>query len=70
MAAEDLDDLIGELRAAGGDTAAVEVKSAAGGLPSSITSTLSALANLPGGGLVILGLDERTGFRPVPLADP
>ena len=45
MAAEDLDNLIGELRAAGGDTAAVEVKSAAGGLPSSITSTLSALAN-------------------------
>jgi ATP-dependent DNA helicase RecG len=25
---------------------------------------------LPGGGTIILGLDERTGFRPVPLADP
>ena len=37
--AEDLTGLISELRAAGGDTAAVEVKSAAGGLPSSITST-------------------------------
>ena len=46
----------------------MEVKSAAGGLPASISSTLSALANLPRGGLVILGLDERTGFRPVPLA--
>jgi ATP-dependent DNA helicase RecG len=70
MAAEDLTDLISELRAAGGDTAAVEVKSAAGGLPLSITSTLSSLANLPGGGLIILGVDERAGFRPVPLADP
>lgn len=34
-------------------------------LPSSLTGTLSALANLPGGGLVILGVDERAGFRPV-----
>jgi ATP-dependent DNA helicase RecG len=67
---EGLDALVRELRATGGDTASVEVKSAAGGLPASISSTLSALANLPGGGLVILGLDERTGFRPVPLADP
>ena len=64
MATEDLTDLIGELRAAGGDTASVEVKSAAGGLPLSITSTLSALSNLPGGGLVILGVDERAGFGP------
>ena len=70
MTAEDLTGLISDLRTAGGDTAAVEVKSAAGGLPSSITSTLSALANLPGGGLIILGVDERAGFRPVPLADP
>lgn len=70
MNAEDLSALISKLRATGGDTADIEVKSAAGGLPASIGSTLSALANLPGGGLVILGLDERTDFRPVPLADP
>lgn len=36
----------------------------------SITNTLSSLANLPGGGLIIFGVDERAGFRPVPLADP
>ncbi len=64
-----LADLVGRLRAAGGDCAEVEVKSAAGGLPQSLTSSLSALANLPGGGTIILGLDELTGFRPVPLAD-
>jgi hypothetical protein len=68
--AEDLDDLIRTLRASGGDTTSVEVKAAGGGLPVSPTASLSALANLPGGGTIILGLDERAGFRPVPLADP
>ncbi|WP_218024818.1 ATP-binding protein [Nocardia pseudovaccinii] len=65
----DVSELIAQIRAAGGDRVDVEVKSAAGGLPQSLTSTLSALANLPGGGTIILGLDERTGFRPVPLGD-
>jgi ATP-dependent DNA helicase RecG len=66
----DITELIASIRAAGGDTTAVEVKSAAGGIPQSTGSTLSALANLPGGGRLILGLDEATGFTPVPLADP
>lgn len=66
----DITDLVASLRAAGTDSAALEVKSAAGGLPTSLASTLCALANLPGGGRVILGLDERTGFRAVGLADP
>lgn len=66
----DVSELVATLRAAGGDTAAIEAKSAGGGLPASITPTLSALANLPGGGTLILGLDERMGFRPVPLSDP
>lgn len=66
----DVDTLVGRLRASGGDSSDVEVKAAGGGLPQSLTSTLSALANLPGGGTIILGLDEATGFRPVPLAEP
>lgn len=37
---------------------------------SATNSSLSALTNLPGGGTIVLGLDERTGFRPVRLADP
>ncbi|WP_200842154.1 helix-turn-helix domain-containing protein [Actinomadura sp. K4S16] len=48
----------------------MEVRSAADELPRSLTSTLSALADLPGGDTIILGLDEATGFRPVPLTDP
>lgn len=60
----DLEAVVADLRAGGGDTASVEVKRAAGGLPSAIDRSLCALANLPGGGVIILGLDERTGFSP------
>lgn len=67
---EDLSALVTELRATGGDNTSIEVKAAAAGLPDSLTSTLCALANMPGGGTVILGLDERTGFHPVSLGDP
>ncbi len=59
--------IVAMLRAGGGDTVDVEVKAAAGGFPESLTATLSALANLPGGGTVVLGLDESNGFRPVPI---
>ncbi|WP_431910794.1 ATP-binding protein [Nonomuraea jabiensis] len=63
-------ELVARLRTTGGGYDDVEVKSAAGGLPQSLASTLSALANHPGGGTIILGLDEATGFRPVQLSDP
>lgn len=66
----DIGDIVETLRRLGGDDAAIEVKSAAGGLPDSISSTICAFANEPGGGRIILGLDERDGFRAVTLADP
>jgi ATP-dependent DNA helicase RecG len=62
--------LISELRRAGSDGRSVEAKSAAGGLPRSLVSSLSAFANMPGGGTIILGLDESAGFAVVHLADP
>jgi ATP-dependent DNA helicase RecG len=62
--------LISELRRAGTDGRSVEAKSAAGGLPKSLVSSLSAFANMPGGGTIILGLDESAGFAVVQLADP
>jgi ATP-dependent DNA helicase RecG len=67
---EDVSALVAELRLAGGDCTAIEVKAAAGGLGDSLISTLSAFANLPGGGLIILGLDERNGFTAVQLDNP
>lgn len=66
----DISDLVASLRNAGSDSVSVEVKAAEGGLPTSMASSLCALANLPGGGRVILGLDERTGFRAVGLTNP
>ncbi len=65
----DMDSLLDDLRSQGGDTSNVEVKSARGGLPSSIGESLCALANHPGGGLLVLGLDEQAGFAPVGLTD-
>jgi ATP-dependent DNA helicase RecG len=64
----DISELVAELRAAGSDTPSVEVKSAAGGFPQSLMPSLCALVNRPGGGTVILGLDEATGFRAVRLS--
>lgn len=59
-----------QLRRTGSGTSAIAAKSAAGGLPDSILSTMSALANLPGGGVILLGLDESRNFAAVHLADP
>ncbi|WP_425955521.1 ATP-binding protein [Xylanimonas sp. McL0601] len=66
----ELAEILDLLRRNGGDTSDIEVKSAAGGLPTDLAGTLCALANLPGGGRIVLGLDERAGFRPSGLMHP
>jgi ATP-dependent DNA helicase RecG len=65
MDPDGLSRLVAELRSVGSDTHSVEVKSAVGKLPKSLTETLSAFSNSAGGTL-ILGLDEVAGFRPAP----
>ena len=65
----DLSTLLAGLRQDGGDSSGVEVKSALGGLPSTIGQSICALANRPGGGVVVLGLDERADFTTVGLED-
>lgn len=56
---------IDRMRLIGSDTQCYEVKAAQKGLPDSITETISAFANR-NGGTIILGLDEKTNFSPVP----
>lgn len=67
MTDEDFAQLVAAFRQRRGDTAAVEVKSAAGGTPR-LVETLCAFANMPDGGTIVLGLDERRGFKPVALS--
>ncbi|SNY63299.1 ATP-binding protein [Paractinoplanes atraurantiacus] len=69
MNAEELAEIVENLRVLGSDVADVEVKKAQGGLPKSLRETLSAFSNTRGG-VVILGLDEGDRFMPARLADP
>lgn len=58
----ELRELVAELSLRGGDSTTVEVKAARGGLPENLPETICAFANMPDGGLIILGIDERDNF--------
>ena len=65
----ELAEIVANLRVLGTDIADVEVKNSHGGLPKSVRETLSAFSNTRGG-VVILGLDEGSGFAPSGLPNP
>jgi ATP-dependent DNA helicase RecG len=61
--------IIAELRKEHSDNQHYEVKAAKGGLPQNIKETISAFANTPGGGTLILGIDENRDFEIVGVYD-
>lgn len=58
MDSQDLKDILHALHDAASDNARVEFKAAEHGFPKRLWETLSAFANTPGGGLVVLGVSE------------
>lgn len=65
-----VDEIVDVLRDEGSDIADIEAKRARDGYPQDLAPTLSAFGNLPGGGVVALGLDERDGFSATGVYDP
>lgn len=61
--------LLEEMRAHRGDFTTIEVKRGAGGVPA-LAATLCAFGNMPDGGVVIVGIDERGGFTVTGVTDP
>lgn len=62
MGGINIPEVIALLRDTGNDTHRIEAKAAQDGLPKSIDETLSAFANMPEGGLILLGLRENQGL--------
>lgn len=69
MGEEDLHRIIDRLRHQGSDDARTEAKACSRDLGSSVWESVSAFANTDGG-LLLLGLDEASGFGPAPGFDP
>lgn len=67
--AADVLTLIERMRTHRGDFTNVEVKRGAGGAPD-LAATLCAFGNMPDGGTIIVGVDERTGFIVTGVTDP
>ncbi|SDK16602.1 ATP-dependent DNA helicase RecG [Actinopolyspora mzabensis] len=68
MLDDELAEMIENLRELGDDHATVEAKRAGTKLPKSVRETLSAFANTSGG-VLVLGLDEATGFQATGVQD-
>lgn len=69
MTDDELQEIIAHLRVVGDDNADVEAKASRSALPKSVRETVSAFQNTRGG-LLILGLDETSGFEATGVEDP
>jgi ATP-dependent DNA helicase RecG len=67
---EEVIEHIQALRAATTDTSNVEAKRSGKALPKTVRDTLSSFSNTSGGGALLLGVDETTGFDVTGVDDP
>ncbi len=70
MNTDRLNNILERLRRLDGEPSDVEVKLAAGGFPDSAMATMCAFANRPGGGTLLLGIDEAAGFAVRGVSNP
>lgn len=70
MTGDELAEAIAALRAIGRDMSGIEAKRAGQALPKSTRETLSSFANTPGGGVIIFGIDEASGFPVTGVENP
>jgi ATP-dependent DNA helicase RecG len=70
MTPEELRDILTSARTLGAEAADIEAKKAETAFPKSCKETLSAFSNTPGGGTLILGVDEASGFSVTGTRDP
>lgn len=70
MKREQVLDLLATVQNARCETEDIEVKAAARGTPQRLYESLSAFANRPGGGFLLLGVDEAREFQVVGVRDP
>lgn len=69
MNAADLNAILDSLRLEQSDNRSYEVKTAANGFPQSAAKTVCAFANMPGGGTILLGIDEKLDFTIIGVYD-
>lgn len=70
MDAAQLEQWIALLRRYGGEEAKIEAKRAETELPKDVVESLCAFANTPGGGVLLLGVDEASHFAVTGVANP
>ena len=70
MTDDELAEAISAIRAADAEMTDVEAKRAEASLPRDVRHTLSSFSNTPGGGVLILGLDEASGFTATGVNNP
>lgn len=69
MIEEELKELIRRVEITGGESQTVELKAAHEGCPKKLYDTLSSFSNQDMGGVILLGIDERLGYKVVGVYD-